>query len=217
MKLFIKVNLVLTALLLLLAASALAQTPTPKPATPTAPPATAGTTGGDVPLAKIAIVNTAAFAENIGELKVLYDKLYAEFAPRQQEITTMRSSMDLKQKQLDDNGAKMTAPQIRKLQEEIEQLKKDGTRRMEDYQAELTKREDTLTGPTYGKINEFLMKYTTEKGITIAWNAQAIVEKGILLYIDTKADITANFIMAYNKAHPVAATPAPAPTAAKKP
>ena len=98
--------------LLLLVVTVFPQTPTPKPGQTAA---AATTTGGDLPKPKIALLNSGAFADGIGELKVLYDKMNAEFAPRIQELSSMKSAIDAKQKQLDDNGAKMTPQQIRKL------------------------------------------------------------------------------------------------------
>ena len=198
------------ATLMVFTLTAFGQTPTPKSSAP------ASSASADVPLAKIAIIDTSAFAEGVGELKGLYDKLYAEFSPRRTEIESMKATMDAKQKQLDDNGAKMTAPQIRKLQEEIDQLKREGTRKLEDYQTDLGKREEALTGPTYAKINDYLLKYTQDKGITLVWNYNKVLELGILLYVDPKADVTKDFIVAYNKANP-AATAQNATTSPKKP
>ena len=207
-------RLLFASTLLLLAVTAFSQTPTPKP-TQTAPATAAA--GADMPKPKIALLNSGAFAEGIGELKVLYDKMNAEFASRIQELSSMKSAIDAKQKQLDDNGAKMTPQQIRKLQEEVEQLRKEGTRKQEDLQTDIQKREEVVTGPTYTKINEFLNKYVSEKGITIVFSTLQVAEANLVLYIDSKAEITQDFITAYNKAHPTPAAPqaasAPAPRA----
>jgi Skp family chaperone for outer membrane proteins len=197
--------------LLLLAVTAFSQTPTPKAgqASPAA--------GADVPKSKVAFVNTAAFAEGIGELKVLYDKMSTEFAPRMQELGSMKSAIDAKQESLNKGGTKLTPQQARKLQEDIEQLTKEGKRKQEDYQVAVQKREEELTGATYGKINEFLNKYVAEKGITIVFSTLAVAEANLILYIDPKAEITQDFINSYNKAHPAPATPqaANAPGTAK--
>lgn len=207
-------RLLLAPSLLLLAVTAFSQTPTPKPGQ-TAPAASAA--GADLPKPKIAFVNTAAFAEGIGELKVLYDKMSAEFAPRMSELGSMKSAIEAKQEQLEKNGAKMTPQQSRKLQEDIEQLTKEGKRKQEDYQADIQKREEEVTGATYGKVNEFLNKYVTEKGITIVFSTMTVAEANLILYIDPKAEITQDFIASYNKAHPAPAAPqtATAPAAAK--
>ena len=111
----------------------------------------------------------------------------------------------------------MTPQQSRKLQEDIEQLTKEGKRKQEDYQADIQKREEEVTGATYGKVNEFLNKYVTEKGITIVFSTMTVAEANLILYIDPKAEITQDFIASYNKAHPAPAAPqtATAPAAAK--
>lgn len=198
--------------LLLLAVTAFSQTPTPKPGQTAA---TATPAGGELPKPKIAIVNTQAFMEGIGELKVHYEKIRAEFGARENELASMKSSIDLKQEQLEKNGPKLTAQQARRLQDEIEQLRKEGQRKLEDYQADLQKREEELTGPTYGKINDFLSKYVAEKGITIVFSTLQIAESNLVVYIDPKADITPDFINAYNKANPAPAAAASAPAANK--
>ncbi len=207
-------RLLLAPTLLLLAVTAFSQTPTPKPGQ-AAPAASAA--GADLPKPKIAFVNTAAFAEGIGELKVLYDKMGAEFAPRMSELGSMKSAIEAKQEQLNKNGAKLTPQQARKLQEDIEQLTKEGKRKQEDYQADIQKREEEVTGATYGKVNEFLNKYVAEKGITIVFSTMAVAEANLILYIDPKAEVTQDFITSYNKAHPAPAAPqtATAPATAK--
>lgn len=197
-------RLLLASTLLLLAVTAFSQTPTPKPGQ-TAPAASAA--GADLPKPKIAFVNTSAFAEGIGELKILYDKMSAEFAPRMSELSSMKSAIEAKQEQLNKNGAKLTPQQARKLQEDIEQLTKDGKRKQEDSQADIQKREEELTGAAYGKVNEFLNKYVAEKGITIVFSTMAVAEANLILYIDPKAEITQDFMASYNKAHPAPTAP----------
>lgn len=213
-----KVNLLLVlALISLLMATALAQTPTPK-AGQTAPATTATT--ADPPKSKVAFVNTAVFREGITELKPLYEKLGSELTPRETELSSMRAAIDAKQEQLDKNGPKLTPAQARKLQEDIEQLRKEGQRKLEDYQDFAQKREGELTGATYTKIMEYLNKYTAEKGITIVFSTLQIAEANLIVYMDPKADVTQDFIASYNKANPSAAAPpqtANAPGAKPKP
>ena len=211
-----KVNLLLVlALFSSLLATALAQTPTPKAGQ--AAPATTSASA-DLPKPKIAFVNTAAFREYINELKPIYEKLGGELTPRETELASIKSSIDAKQEQLDKNGAKLTPAQARKLQEDVEQLRKEGQRKLEDYQEFAQKKEGELTGASYTKIMEYLNKYVAEKGITIVFSTLQVAEANLIVYMDAKADVTQDFIANYNKANPVAAAPpqtANAPTAAK--
>ncbi|HEX4950885.1 MAG TPA: OmpH family outer membrane protein [Blastocatellia bacterium] len=191
--------------LLLLTVTTFSQTPTPKPGQTATAPAPAS--GGELPKPRIAFINTGAFMEAIGELKVHYDKLRAEFAPREQELASMRSAIDAKQEQIEKNGSKLTPQQVRKLQDEIEQLTKEGKRKLEDYQVDIQKREEAMTGATYEKINTFLNKYVAEKGITIVFSTLQVAEANLIVYIDPKAEITKDFIDSYNKANPAPAAP----------
>jgi Skp family chaperone for outer membrane proteins len=191
------------ALLSLCAAISLGQTPTPKPGATT--PAATNSASTNLPKPRIAFVNTAAFMEGIGELKIIYDKIRADFAPRENELASMKTAIDAKQDQINKNSGKMTPAQIQKLQGEIEQLRKEGQRKLEDYQVDLQKREEALTGATYGKINEHLNKYVAEKGITIVFSSLQVAENNLIVYMDPKADITQDFITSYNKANPAAA------------
>ena len=211
----LKPNWLIAPVLLLTVIATFAQTPAPRPGQ--AAPAATAAPAGDIPKPKIALVTVEAFREGINELRVLYVKLEAEFAPRRTELESMKTAVDEKTKVLQTNKT-LTPQQSRKLQDDIEALRKEGTRKLEDYQNDVAKREDAVTGETYKKVNDFLLKYVADKGITIVWNTGKIFESGVVLYIDTKADITDDFVKEYNKANPGPAGAAQnAAPAAKKP
>lgn len=211
----LKPNWLIVPVLLLTVIAALAQTPAPRPGQ--AAPAATAAPAGDIPKPKVAIVTVEAFREGINELRALYVKLEAEFAPRRTELESMKTSVDEKTNVLQTNKT-LTVQQSRKLQDDIEGLRKEGTRKLEDYQNDVAKREDAVTGDTYKKVNDFLLKYVADKSITIVWNTGKIFESGVILYIDPKADITDDFVKEYNRANPgpagAAQNTAPAP---KKP
>ncbi len=212
----LKPNWLIVPVLLLTVVVAFAQTPAPRPGQ--AAPAATTAPAGDIPKPKIALVTVEAFREGIGELRALYVKLEAEFAPRRTELESMKTSVDEKTNVLQTKAPTMTPQQTRKLQDDIEALRKEGTRKLEDYQNDVAKREDAVTGETYKKVNDFLLKYVADKGITIVWNTGKIFESGVVLYIDPKADITDDFVKEYNKVNPGPAGAAQnAAPAAKKP
>ena len=212
----LKPNWLIVPVLLLTVMAAFAQTPAPRPGQ--AAPAATAAPAGDIPKPKVAIVTVEAFREGINELRALYVKLEAEFAPRRTELESMKASVDEKTNVLQTKASTLTPQQSRKLQDDIEGLRKEGTRKLEDYQNDVAKREDAVTGETYKKVNDFLLKYVADKNITLVWNTGKIFESGVILYIDPKADITDDFVKEYNKANPgpagAAQNAAPAP---KKP
>jgi outer membrane protein len=210
--------LLLSALPAVLAVATFAQTPTP-PATAPAPAATTGTqtaAPAEVPKMKIGIINIAAFKEYIGEMRQRYEKLQAEFAPIGNELEAMQSKIAAQQQVLQEKGPSMTAPQARKLNDDIEDLQRQFKRKQEDAQAQARKREEEETGPIFDKINQFMIQYAQKHGLTMVLEVSGIGQA--LIYASPEANITEDFIMEYNKAYPVpaaAASTAPSPAAGK--
>ncbi|MFN0110037.1 MAG: OmpH family outer membrane protein [Blastocatellia bacterium] len=170
-------------------------------------------TGGAQPAAtktKIAIIDVMAFRDGIAELKIKYEKLQAEFAPRYRELESMQSSLAAKEKVLNENQ-NLTQQQGLKLQQELEEGKRVYQRTVEDAQAIAQKREEEETGPTKEKLSKYLEQYCVGKGIAFVFDGRQLQETGIVIYADGKANITEDFIKEYNKANP-----APAGAAASK-
>ena len=156
---------------------------------------------------KIGIIEIAAFRVEVGELKAKYEKLQAEFAPLQRELESLQTSIETKQKVLQE-GKNLTAQQGAKLQEEIQGLQKEATRKQEDGQVTAQKREAEETSATYEKISKFLEQYCTQKGITQVLEAGKLRESGLVIYAASAAFITDDFVKEYNKANPAPATAA---------
>ncbi len=197
---FFSRSLPLPVLFLWFISYAMAQTPVP-----TAP----ASTGISIPKARIAIIDTDAFREQIDELKQKYEKLQAEFAPRANELQAMQTTLAAQEKQLTEGRDKMTPQQIKKLSEDYEKLKLDLQRKTEDYQDLARKREQEETGAIYEKIQQFLDKYTQQRSITLVLRADVARETGVVVYLAPSANITEDFIKEYNKAYPVTAPAAP--------
>lgn len=165
-------------------------------------------TGGAQPAqatkTKIAIIDVMAFRDGIGELKIKYEKLQTEFAPRYRELESMQSSLAAKEKVLSENK-NLTQQQAFKLQQEFEEGKKTYQRLVEDSQTAAAKREEEETGPTKEKLSKYLEQYCQKAGITFVFDGRQLQETGIVIYAEGKANITEDFIKEYNKAYPVPA------------
>lgn len=153
---------------------------------------------------KIGIVDVLAFRDAIGELKARYDKLQTEFAPIDREIQAMQTKLASQEKVLNENK-NLTPPQAAKLTEEFEQGKKDYNRKVEDFQAQVRKREDDETGPIKEKLGKFLEQYCAKHNITYVFDGRALQETGIVIYAAAAANITEDFVKEYNKAYPAPA------------
>lgn len=160
-------------------------------------------TGGAGKL-KIGIVDVLSFRDGIGELKAKYDKLQAEFAPRDREIQAMQTKLASQEKVLKEN-TNLTQQQAAKLTDEFEAGKKEYTRTVEDFQVQVRKREDEETGPIKEKLGKFLEQYCTKHGITYVFDGRALQETGIVIYAAPATNITEDFVKEYNKAYPAPA------------
>jgi Skp family chaperone for outer membrane proteins len=158
---------------------------------------------------KVAIIDSAVFRDEVLELKAKYEKLQAEFLPKQRDLESMANSIANKQKVAQENKT-LTAAQGAKLVEEIEQLKKDYNRALQDAQDLATKREHAETDDVIEKIFKFLEQYCVKKGITMAFDARRLQDTSVVVQVAPAANITRDFISEYNKANPVqtAANPA---------
>jgi Skp family chaperone for outer membrane proteins len=158
---------------------------------------------------KVAYVDWMAIRDEIQELKAKYEKLEAEFAPKRRDLESMQNSIANKQKVAQDNKT-LTPQQAQKLSDEIEQLKKEYNRSLQDAQDFADKRARDETGDIYDKVYKFLEQYCAKKGITTVFDVRRLQDTSVVVYVAPTGNITKDFIGEYNKANPVqtAANPA---------
>jgi Skp family chaperone for outer membrane proteins len=164
--------------------------------------------GGGPTKVKIAIVDVLAFREEVLELKAKYDKLQNEFGPKYRDLESMQNKIAAQQKVLDENK-NLTPQQAQKLTEEVEQLKKDYNRTLQDSQDLARKREQAETEAIYDKLSKFLDQYCQKNGITTVFDARRLQETGVVVYAAPGANVTKDFVGEYNKANPAQAAAAP--------
>ena len=200
------------------AASVAAQpkpTTTPTPARPAGPissaPATAGSTTGNVPEAKVALVDTDAFLDEkvgIQRLVAAAKKLENEFQPRRTELSNLQAQVDKMtadlQKAAPVQDQKVSAQQ----QDAIEQKKRDITRKTEDAQRDYQQRMTALLGPVYDEIGKALDGFAKAHGITLILDVTKV--QGIVS-ADGSLDITKAFITEFNSKNPATASLTPQP------
>jgi Skp family chaperone for outer membrane proteins len=174
-----------------------------------APGAFAQAAGDGATKMKVAIIDSLVFRDEVLELKAKYEKLQTEFAPKARDLESMANSIANKQKVAEENKT-LTPQQAQKLGEEIEQLKKEYNRSLQDSQDLAGKREKAETEDVYDKLMKFLEQYCAKKGITSVFDARRLQDTGVVVYAAQASNITKDFISEYNKANPVqtAANPA---------
>jgi Skp family chaperone for outer membrane proteins len=183
--------------------SVLAQPRTTTPA-PTPAPAT-----GNMPDAKIALVNTEDFADEktgIVRLVAAMKRVDGEFQPRRTELQTLQQQIEKATADL-NKAAALQDPKVTAQQnEKIEQMKKEYQRKGEDAQTAYQKRLQDVLGPVYDDIGKALDAYAKAHGITLVLDVSKV--QGILSASES-LDITRAFIIEFNSKNPATASLTP--------
>src|SRR5437870_1923644 len=173
------------------AASVAAQ---PKPTTTPAPQATTGSTTGNVPETKLALVDTDLFLdEKAGILRLVSaaKKVEGEFQPRRTELQSLQQQIDKMTADL-QKASPVQDPKVSAQQQDaIDQKKREVQRKTEDAQSAYQKRLQDMLGPVYDDIGKALDAYAKAHGITLILDASKV--QGIVS-ADSSLDITKAFI-----------------------
>jgi outer membrane protein len=184
--------------------------------------ATQAGVGAAIPDGKVAVINTAVFANSISELKVKYDQIEGQFKDRYQKLQGIETQLKAMETDIRTKGQAMTPEKLQELQSGYDDLKKRGQRDYEDLKAEYERTVGTATRPIREKIYQYFNTYASQRGITVMIDLAGAAQAGVLAYWNPGTDVTEDFVAEYNKANPVAGAPAPrpqpaTPAPAKKP
>jgi outer membrane protein len=162
--------------------------------------------------AKIAIVDMQRLALGTEEGKKASEKL----EKRYQEISTimqgLQKSIEDKENTLKTQERALSDTRKAQLAREIDNERKDFTRKNEDYQTELGDMEQQLTGPLLDKANAILSAYIKEKGFTIVFNIST--ENGNVVWFNRGNDVTDDVVKRINAETKTAVTPVKPPATA---
>jgi outer membrane protein len=158
---------------------------------------------------KIAVINTAAFQEQVGEFRSKIEALNKQFEPRIKELEQLGGRIQSIENTIKSQGT-LSAAKVAELTEQVDSLKRDYQRKSEDLQADGGRARDLALQPISEKLEKFAKLYPAQKGITVLIDLANSLNAGILLWYDPRLDVTEDFIKEYNKANPTpGAAPAP--------
>jgi len=83
----------------------------------------------------VAIIDSRAFPEGIGEYKKQLDKLESEFQPRTKDLESIQNNLVKLDDELKAGGGNLDPRVYQQKTETLQSLKKDFERKREDYQA----------------------------------------------------------------------------------
>src|SRR2546430_1066804 len=166
---------------------------------------------GSVPVGKVAVIFSEAFQDpklGIAKFSVLQNQLVAEFKKPQDELTAAAQRVQSLQEEitkLQSSAAPIDPKTIQAKLDQLETLKKDSQRKLEDTQAEYQKRRTNLMTPLQEEVGKALDKFAKDHGITLIIDGSQV--PGVLFAADSM-DVTKVFISDYNAKNPVTASTA---------
>jgi Skp family chaperone for outer membrane proteins len=163
---------------------------------------------GNVPVGKIAVIFSEAFQDSkqgIGKFSVIQNQLNTEFKKSQEELDAAAQKVQSLQTEI-TNLQKSVAPvdpkSIQAKVDQLDQLKKDSQRKLEDTQALYQQRRTALLTPLQDDVGKALDVFAKAHGITLIIDASQV--PGVIYAADAM-DVTKAFISEYNGKNPATA------------
>ncbi|MBI4855028.1 MAG: OmpH family outer membrane protein [Acidobacteria bacterium] len=161
---------------------------------------------GAIPTGKVAIIDSRAFGDGIGEMKKQLDKLEVDFQPRFKELEGLQQQLVA----LDDDIKKEKDLRLQQQKaDKLQTTKRDFERKREDFQQDYQKRSEVALGPIRDKVLKFLESYAASRDIVVVFDLAPAAQSG-LVFLNPGTNITEDFIKEYNKQNSAGAPPEPA-------
>ena len=166
---------------------------------------------GSIPVGKIAVIFSEAFQDQklgIAKFSVLQNQLIAEFKKAQDELTAAAQRVKSLQDEitkLQSSAAPVDPKTIQAKIDQLDTLKKDSQRKLEDTQAAYQKRRTDLLTPLQEDVGKALDAFAKAHSITLIIDGSQV--PGVLFAAESM-DVTKVFISEYNAKNPVTASTA---------
>jgi Skp family chaperone for outer membrane proteins len=161
-----------------------------------------------VPVGKIAVIFSEAFQDSklgIAKFSVIKNQLNTEFKKPQEDLDAaaqkVQSLQDEIQK-LQSSVAPVDPKSVQAKMDQLDTLKKDSQRKLEDTQAQYQQRRTALLAPLQEDVGKALDVFAKAHGITLVIDGSQV--PGVIYAADT-LDITRIFISEYNAKNPATA------------
>jgi outer membrane protein len=143
---------------------------------------------------KVGVVNVQKAMLDSDELKKTSAEIEAKYKPRQDELQKLQADLQSIQQQLGSN--KLTPQAQADLQVQGQRKQRDAQRLSDDLQAEFDRDRQDVLSKAAQKMQDVVKKLAEEKGLDM------VVDVSQTLYFKPALDLTADALVAYNKAHP---------------
>jgi outer membrane protein len=163
---------------------------------------------GSEPPTKVAVIAFQAAVAKTNEGQKNFADLEKKFAPKQEQINTLKIQVDALTKQLQADGAKLTDTERAARAKVIDDKTKELDRTAEDARTDFQQEVSQAYGVLAQKVYDVMKTYAEQKGYTLVLDYSG--QQTPVLFAGQSADITDPVVQAYNVKSGV---PAPPPAA----
>lgn len=155
---------------------------------------------------KIGLIDSGLFAsekEGITRYVNAMKQLGTEMKPSETELITMQNKLQTLADQIaalqkTPSTVPTAAKDIQSKQDEGQRIQREFDFKKKEYDARVEKRGNELLGPIQADIGKAIQDYATQKGFTLVLDIDKLAQSGSLLAMDSKAEITKEFILFFN-------------------
>ena len=175
-------------------------------AIPMAQAQTTAATAAD-PQTKVAVIAFQAAVAKTNEGQKSFADLEKKYAPKQQEINSLKTQVDTLTKQLQTDGPKLTDAERASRAKVIDDKTKELDRNAEEARTDFQQDVSQAYGSLAQKVYDVMKSYAEKNGYTLVLDYSG--QQSPVLFAGQSTDITSAVVEAYNTQSGVAA-PAPA-------
>lgn len=166
------------------------------------------------PPSKVAVIAFQAAVAKTNEGQKSFAELEKKYAPKQDQINTLKTQVDSLTKQLQTEGPKLSDTERASRAKEIDDKTKELNRTADEARTDFQQEVSQAYGGLAAKVYDVMKSYAEQKGYTLVLDYSG--QQTPVLFAGQSTDITDAVIEAYNTKSGVAA-PAPAAQGAAVP
>jgi outer membrane protein len=167
------------------------------------------------PASKVAVIDFQTAIAGTAEGKQASAQLQSEFAPRQNELTTIGKQIDDLQNRLRAGANTLSEEEKAHLQTEVSQATQSGQRKQQDLSEDENAREQDLVNTIGSKMVQIVDKYAAENGYSLVLDGSS--QASIVVFAAPSVNITQPIIGLYDSTYPVKGGSAAAPSSSAAP
>jgi outer membrane protein len=160
---------------------------------------------------KVGVINIQAAIASTAEGKQAAAELQSQFAPRMNELQSMRKQLDDIQGRLQAGQSTLSDEEKARLQREGEQLTRSAQRKQQELQDDTNDAQQDVVNRIGRKLVDVLNKYSKDNGYAVVLDDSS--QQTPVIYAANQIDVTQDIIRLYDQSYPVKNATGAAPAA----